>query len=259
MLIALSASLPRYAIERFGGPRDLGVFAAVASFITIGSVIVNSLGQSAMTRLAEQRRAIMPRSTVLPGGWWASLADSASSRSSARGCWDRGYCPFCIHLHMPAIDELLTAALAAGAVGWMAQILGFVTTSARAFRQQLILLVAVCCTTGAVSFAAVPAFGLYGAVLALGIAGVVGIGGQIFILQAGRVIAFVLLWLLVFAIPWEKSVVIPGVGTLTRLIGIAALLAALAEVAQFSAERAARGVSGVCRVVRLHLVLESRS
>jgi O-antigen ligase len=40
-------------------------------------------------------------------------------------------------------------------------------------------------------------------------------------------IAFALLALLVFTIPWEKSVVIPGVGTLTRVIGFAAAAAAL--------------------------------
>ena len=38
-------------------------------------------------------------------------------------------------------------------------------------------------------------------------------------------IAFVLLALLVFTIPWEKSVVIPGVGTLTKVIGVAAAVA----------------------------------
>ena len=78
---------------------------------------------------------------------------------------------------------LLTAVLAVGSLGWVAQILGFVTTSTRAFRQQLTLLIAVCGTTAIASFAAVPQIGLYGAVLALGIAGLVGIGGQLLILR----------------------------------------------------------------------------
>jgi O-antigen ligase len=37
-------------------------------------------------------------------------------------------------------------------------------------------------------------------------------------------LAFALLWLLVFAIPWEDAVTIPGFGTGTRLIGIPALI-----------------------------------
>jgi len=35
-------------------------------------------------------------------------------------------------------------------------------------------------------------------------------------------LAFAFLWLLVFAIPWEDAVTIPGFGTGTRLIGIPA-------------------------------------
>jgi O-antigen ligase len=41
---------------------------------------------------------------------------------------------------------------------------------------------------------------------------------------------FILVTLLVFSIPWEKSVVVPGLGTLTKLIGIAALLSGVVDV-----------------------------
>src|SRR5580704_15803013 len=37
-------------------------------------------------------------------------------------------------------------------------------------------------------------------------------------------LAFAFLWLLVFAIPWEDAVTIPGFGTGTRLIGITAFV-----------------------------------
>jgi O-antigen ligase len=47
------------------------------------------------------------------------------------------------------------------------------------------------------------------------------------------VIAFILLILLVFTIPWEKSVIVPGVGTLTRLLGVAAVVAALPKWRSF--------------------------
>ncbi|HYO83499.1 MAG TPA: O-antigen ligase family protein [Bryobacteraceae bacterium] len=40
-------------------------------------------------------------------------------------------------------------------------------------------------------------------------------------------IAFALLLLLVFTMPWEKSVVLPGLGTLTRVLGVAAAVASL--------------------------------
>jgi len=43
--------------------------------------------------------------------------------------------------------------------------------------------------------------------------------------------AWVLLWVLVFSIPWEKSVWVPGIGTLTHVIGICAFAAGFLAVA----------------------------
>lgn len=38
--------------------------------------------------------------------------------------------------------------------------------------------------------------------------------------------AWPLLWVLVFTIPWEKSLMVPGIGTITRLVGLLAALSA---------------------------------
>lgn len=46
-------------------------------------------------------------------------------------------------------------------------------------------------------------------------------------------IAFVLLVLLVFTIPWEKSVILPGIGTLTKVVGVAAAVTALPKWRSF--------------------------
>jgi O-antigen ligase len=40
--------------------------------------------------------------------------------------------------------------------------------------------------------------------------------------------AWPLLWALVFTIPWEKSLMVPGIGTITRLVGLLAALSAAA-------------------------------
>ena len=183
MLIALSTSLPRYAIERFGGTRELGVFAAAASFITVGSVVVNSLGQSAMTRLAEHRRKDRPSFYSLTRKMVAGIAGLGILAVACVWLLGSWVLSFLYTPEYAEYDELLMATLAAGSVGWISQILGFITTSARAFRAQLPLVAAVCFTAGVVSFAAVPAIGVFGAALALGIAGAVGIAGQILILR----------------------------------------------------------------------------
>jgi len=52
MLSALAVNIPRYAIERRLGMAQLGAFAAAATFITVGSTVVNALGQAATPRLA---------------------------------------------------------------------------------------------------------------------------------------------------------------------------------------------------------------
>ena len=47
-----------------------------------------------------------------------------------------------------------------------------------------------------------------------------------------RRFAFIMLWLYVFTIPWEHSTDIgTGIGSVTRIVGIAALMAGLAAVA----------------------------
>jgi O-antigen/teichoic acid export membrane protein len=140
MLIALTASLPRYAVERSAGTRELGVFAAVASFLTVGSVVVNSLGQSAMTRLAEYRRAgnatLFLRTSLRMTAGIAGLGVVAVACAVLLGDW---VLTVLYTSEYAAYQDVLVATLAAGSIGWVAQTLGFVTTSARAFRAQLVL------------------------------------------------------------------------------------------------------------------------
>lgn len=52
-----------------------------------------------------------------------------------------------------------------------------------------------------------------------------------------RAVAWPLLWVLVFSIPWEKSLMVAGVGTITHLLGVLAVLAGIAAVAQRRALR----------------------
>ena len=51
-LVSLNANLPRYAVERFRGNSELGIFAALAYLVVAVNLIVNALGQSAIARLS---------------------------------------------------------------------------------------------------------------------------------------------------------------------------------------------------------------
>jgi O-antigen/teichoic acid export membrane protein len=184
MLIALTASLPRYAIEGGLGPAALGAFAAVASFMTAASTAVNALGQAATPRLArhfssaefQPFRRLAVRLILL-----AFLLGVAGVLAAAVfGSFVLGlvYRP-----SYSAYADLLVRVMAAGALSYVAITLGYVITSARAFVAQAPLLAMVAGASGAGSWVLVPRLGLNGAVLALAIAYAVQIGGEVIILR----------------------------------------------------------------------------
>jgi O-antigen/teichoic acid export membrane protein len=51
-LLSLQSNLPRYFLSRYWSERELGVFAAMAWFVAIGTQVMTALGQSASPRLA---------------------------------------------------------------------------------------------------------------------------------------------------------------------------------------------------------------
>lgn len=183
MLISLNTNLPRYAIEYFQGSAELGVFAAVVSFITIGSTFVNALGQSATARMARHfndrefrqfRRLILGMSGVvfalgLAGVAAATLFGGLVLRLLYRPEY-ADYAP------------LLVAVMGAGAFSYLAIALGYGVTSARVFDAQLPLFALAAAICGGASWLLVPPMGLYGAVVALAIAAIVQIAGQLAIL-----------------------------------------------------------------------------
>lgn len=184
LLISLSVNVPRYAIERHGGSRELGAFAAVTAFVAAGTTVVNALGQSATTRLAAafqtgNRPAFrkltfsLLLSVVVIGGLGVLLAELAGGSILALI-----YSP-AFAAHAP----LLVACLAAGVALWVAQALGFAASAMRAFKPQLPVLAAMCAVSALVSFGAVPRWGLYGAAMAMAASGLAGAAGQLAILR----------------------------------------------------------------------------
>jgi O-antigen/teichoic acid export membrane protein len=184
LLISLTTNVPRYAIERYLGTRELGVFAAMASFITLGSTLVNALGQSALTRLA-RHFAAKDHARVRRLAWQlAGLTFSMSALGTFTAAIAGG--PVLRLLYRPEFagySGVLAVVLAAAAFGWTAAMLGYVSTGMRMFRAQTVLVAAAAVTSAAVSYAAVPALGLYGGALAIGTAGAVQLIGQIYILS----------------------------------------------------------------------------
>ncbi len=184
MLVSLSANLPRYAIEGRLGTAALGWFAAVASFMTIGSTVINALGQAATPRLARyfsagDRRLFANLAWKLCGlalllGAAGVLAALAIGR------------PVLSLVYRPAYAEhagLLAWVMGAGAASYVASTLGYVITAARAFTVQAPLMAVAAATSGIASWVLVPRMGLNGAALAIAAAALTQIAGEVLILR----------------------------------------------------------------------------
>jgi O-antigen/teichoic acid export membrane protein len=184
MLVSLTANVPRYAIEHHLGMRPLGAFAAAASFITVGSTVVNALGQSVTPRLSRHFSAGKLRDflrlawklsgiAVLLGALGVAGA-ALLGRLILRVLYRADYADFA---------GLLVAVMVAGTLGYVAVTLGYVITSARAFVSQAPLLAVVAATSGLASWVLVPVMGLSGAAAAIAAAGAVQIAGELLILR----------------------------------------------------------------------------
>ena len=184
MLGSLSANIPRYAIERRIGTVELGAFAAAASFANVGNAILQALGQSALPRLARyfttgDRRAYR-KLTLAVIGIAGAVGLAGVAVASAVG-------DFALRLlyrpEYAAYQDVLVAVMGASVCTYVAVALGYASTSARAFRAQMVLLAVVVCVCAAASEALVPRFGLKGAAMSLAVAAVVQIAGQLLILR----------------------------------------------------------------------------
>lgn len=184
MLASLNTNLPRYAIEHFSGTAALGAFAAVASFIRVGSTMTNAMGQTAIPRLARhfseresarfRRLALQLTGLALLLGAAGVLVAAVAGKLALTIVFRPEYAEY---------QPLLVALMAAAALVYVASALGFVLTSARSFSEQLPLLCAVAASSAVASWVLVPIMGLYGAAVALGISAFVQIGGAIIILR----------------------------------------------------------------------------
>ncbi|MFN3326202.1 MAG: lipopolysaccharide biosynthesis protein [Bryobacteraceae bacterium] len=183
MLSSLTANLPRYAIETELGTRALGAFAAVASFLAVGSTIINALGQSATPRLARHFSAHEFRAFRILALKLCGLAAGVGLSGVAVALLLGE--PVLELVYRPEYGQysiLLVGVMLAGIPAYVANMLGYVITSTRSFASQMPLLGAAAAASALASWSLAPSFGLAGAVGALGVAASVQILGALWIL-----------------------------------------------------------------------------
>lgn len=167
-LIPLNDSLPRFVITKYLGESALGIFAAPASFLKIGQVVVLSLGYPIQTRLAQYH-------TAERTGDFLRLLGKFLAISFAIGA---GLFLVCLvggqsllsHLFKPEYarrQDVLLWLLAAGVVFYVSMGFGVGLTAARRFNVQLVWSALSALIALGASWALVPGYGLKGAAIAI--------------------------------------------------------------------------------------------
>ncbi|MBA3974264.1 MAG: polysaccharide biosynthesis protein [Candidatus Solibacter sp.] len=184
MLVSLNTNLPRYVIEHHMGLAELGAFAAVASFVTAGSTIVNALGQSATPRLARFAGHHQTREFLgLVGKLGLLVLCLGLAGALASALFGRFILSVAYRPEYASYAGLLVAVMGAAIPAYLAGALGYAVTAVRAFDQQVPLFIVSALVCGGASWLLVPVYGLPGGAAAMAIAALAQISGQAFILR----------------------------------------------------------------------------
>lgn len=164
MFISLSATIPRYFIERHRGEQELGAFVAMTYLIVIGETIANALGQAASPRLARYYAARDGAHVrrLLVGLIGLGIVLGGAGLVAARA-WGRELLTVLYRPEYAEHTEALGLLMLAAGIGYVATFLYYGMTSARLFRVQMPLFVAVAATSLVSCAALVPVRGLVGA------------------------------------------------------------------------------------------------
>lgn len=184
MLISLNTNIPRYFIEHYLGTRELGVFAAIAYLMSVGTVVVSALGQSAGPRLAKhyttsgigEFRALLGKLVLLG----AALGIAGVVVAVVAGE------PFLTLLYGREYGEqsqLLFWLMMAAGVNYVASFLGWGMMAARRLHVQAPLYLLLSVIIVGASGLLIPAVGLIGASLAILVANLVQLAGSLIIIR----------------------------------------------------------------------------
>ncbi len=183
MLIALTANIPRYFIEAHLGVIELGIFSAIASLLTTGSLVITALGQSLLLPVSQAYaagdRAKFRTYALMATTLGATVGGVAVLVSAVFG---REILELIFRAEYARRPDILVRLMLAGMILFIASGVGYVVTAARSLLPQVPLLAATAFTSGIVSAWAIPRYGLDGAADAILAASLVQLVGTIAIL-----------------------------------------------------------------------------
>jgi O-antigen/teichoic acid export membrane protein len=184
LLISLNVNIPRYALAKYSGRSELGIFASLSYVVMAVGLVVNGLGQSVSARLSRyyaegmllKFRSLIAR--LCGAGTLLGLCCLAGAALIGRPLLALLYRPeYAAHLNV-----FLVLAATSG-VSAVASFLGYGITAAHVFRRQLWTMLAVVTTTSAGSLILVPRYHAMGAAFSLLLSALVGVCGAWLVLS----------------------------------------------------------------------------
>jgi O-antigen/teichoic acid export membrane protein len=164
LLLALEANIPRYFLEHFTSPEELGIFSALMFFTNAGLIFATAFGQSMLASLSMQYAAHNLRGfqkslrRLALGGVIAGFGSVLIAVIFGKSILSIVYSPAYAN-HTALFNWLMLA----GAINILASLLGYVITAMRLFRTTLIGHLITTAVTLAASWMLVRTQGLDGA------------------------------------------------------------------------------------------------
>lgn len=165
---SLSINVPRYLVEAFEGTSELGIFAALAYFLTVTGMVMNSLGEAASPRLANlffagdyRRFRSMLKKLVLMGAL-IGVAGVVGVAVFGRQVLGLAFGP-----EYAAHNDVLLVMMSGSAVLYTSMFIGTAVNAMRRFSIQMPINIVIMATTAGVSWLAVPAWGIMGGAVAM--------------------------------------------------------------------------------------------
>lgn len=184
MLVALNSNIPRYFVQAHGGSAELGMYSAVASLLSAGSLVVSAYGQALFLPVARACAALDRvgyRKLVLQAAGSGAVLGTASVLVSV--FFGEAILARLFRPEYARYTGVLVRLMIAGTITFIASGLGFVITAARSLRPQVPLLLVTGMAAAAASWRLVPKSGLVGAADSVLIAALVQLIGTAVILQ----------------------------------------------------------------------------
>lgn len=184
MLVSMNANIPRYFLEIYRGSSDLGIFAACASLLSAGALLVAALGQTLFVPVATAC-ATGDRTRFRAFGLYAVILGATSGGIAVAITFVFGK-EILSMLFGPEYSEhsqLLVLLMIAGSVSFIASGLGYIITAARSLNPQVSVFAISAVASAGASAWLIPAYGLRGAAAAIMIAALLQLAGTILILR----------------------------------------------------------------------------